>query len=153
MLFVKCVPYKLPCRTDIMSEGSVNYFRYTIRSQPATAITVKPYLLRIKFFGNPVCSHFRFPLGRKRAGRDSNPAFGVPSTYSPPAVCASAIPLCGTVRRQLRRIFMSIVCLQGLCRILYVFTDNYDIHTDSFCFPLLALVSAQSYVYRNPTNL
>lgn len=61
----KCAPYKLPCRIISMLNGSLNYFQRTIRNQPTTAITVKSYLLRIKFFINPACRNLGFPLGRK----------------------------------------------------------------------------------------
>lgn len=64
-----CAPYKLPLRLlRNKLHRIIIYFQRTIRNQPTTAITVKSYLLRMKFFRNPACRNLGFPLGRKCCG-------------------------------------------------------------------------------------
>lgn len=75
---VKCAPYKPPrCFSHSGMVQPHIYFQRTIQSQPTTAITVKSFLLRIKFFRNPACRNLGFPFGRKCCGRESNPAMSV----------------------------------------------------------------------------
>lgn len=83
--FPKSAPYKLPCPD---TRHNHNYFQRTIRNQPTTAITVKPYLLRIKFFSNYIAlQDFKLPLGRKPCGAELNRLLpGVPRSTSSYAI-------------------------------------------------------------------
>lgn len=83
--FPKCAPYKLPCPD---TRHNHNYFQRTIRNQPTTAITVKSYLLQIKFFSSYIeLQDFKLPLGRKPCGAELNRLLpGVPRSTSSYAI-------------------------------------------------------------------